>query len=346
MTTTTSCPPLPIDAHHLLRQLTPYREAENARSAAELAVTIVPLIVLWALTSLAVQAGHFFALVLAVPAGALLLRLFLIQHDCGHGSFFRRRSTNDWVGRLLGVVTLTPYDYWRRSHAAHHAGTGNLDARGLGDLDTLTVREFAALGPFARLKYRLYRHPLVLFGLGPAYVFLLKHRFPVGMLKRGWRPWISTMGTNAAVAAVAMGMSWLIGPKMYLLVHLPIVLVAASLGVWFFYVQHQFERTYWDQGEQWAFHQAALHGSSYYELPPILRWFSANVGIHHVHHLASRIPFYRLNEVLRNFPQLASMNRIGIRDSLGSVKLVLWDERKRRMISFDEAEFDHKHRPL
>ena len=337
MNTTASCRPAPLDPHLLLRQLSPYRQAETARGIFELTVTAVPFIILWALTSIAVQAGHFIGLVLAVPAGALLLRLFLIQHDCGHGAFFRRRSANDWVGRILGVATLTPYDYWRRSHAAHHAGTGNLDARGLGDLDTLTVAEFRARRPVARLMYRLYRNPIVLFGLGPAYVFLLKHRLPVGMSGQGWRPWISTMGTNAAIAAFAIGLGWLIGPGVFLLVHLPIVLVAASLGVWFFYVQHQFERTYWDQDEQWTFHEAALRGSSYYALPAILRWFSANVGIHHVHHLASRIPFYRLNEVLLAFPDLTSINRIGVGESLKSVRLVLWDERDRRLVSFREA---------
>ena len=337
MTASDPCLSIELDPRLLLRQLSPYRQARTERSLLELAVTAVPLAVLWVATVLAVKAGLWLGLVLTVPAGILLLRLFLIQHDCGHGAFFRRRATNDWVGRLLGVLTLTPYDYWRRSHAAHHAGTGNLDARGLGDLDTLTVSEFHSRGPVARLLYRLYRNPLVLFGLGPAYVFLLKHRLPVGMTRQGWRPWASAMGPNAAIAALAVALSWLIGFQVFLLVHLPIVLVAASLGIWFFYVQHQFERTIWEQRERWTFHEAALFGSSYYELPAILRWFSANVGIHHVHHLASRIPFYRLNEALRDLPHLTTISRIGIGESLRSVRLVLWDEEKRRLVSFSEA---------
>ncbi|HEX8643553.1 MAG TPA: fatty acid desaturase [Allosphingosinicella sp.] len=339
MTVATSFRPV-ADARALLRQLAPYREAETARSCFELAVTAVPFAALWLLACLAVQAGHWAGLLLAIPAGGFLLRLFLIQHDCGHGSFFRGRAANDWLGRVLGVLTLTPYDYWRRSHAAHHASSGNLDARGLGDLDTLTVAEFRARGPLARVLYRLYRSPLVLFGLGPAYVFLLKHRVPLGMTRQGWRPWISAMGTNAAIAAAATAMCLWVGVDVFLLVHLPIVLVAASLGVWLFYVQHQFERTVWDRSEHWTFHEAALFGSSYYELPAVLRWFSANIGIHHVHHLASRIPFYRLNDALEAFPFLAAIGRIGIGESLRTVRLVLWDEEKRRLVSFREARLD------
>jgi omega-6 fatty acid desaturase (delta-12 desaturase) len=338
LTTATSNPAAAIDPQALLRQLAPYRQPQTARSAFEVAVTAIPFILLWALTCLAVQAGYYLGLLLALPAGAFLTRLFLIQHDCGHGAFFRSRKANDWVGRVLGVFTLTPYDYWRRSHAAHHAGTGNLDARGLGDLDTLTIAEFRARGPVARFLYRLYRSPIVLFGIGPAYVFFLKHRWPAGMMKQGWRPWLSPMGTNLAIAAAACAMSWLVGFQVFLIVHVPIVLVAATLGVWLFYVQHQFEDTVWDTHDEWSFHTAAVHGSSYYELPTVLRWVTANIGIHHVHHLASRIPFYRLNDALRDFQDLATINRIGILDSLRLVRLALWDEKNRRMVSFREAK--------
>jgi acyl-lipid omega-6 desaturase (Delta-12 desaturase) len=344
LTAATSCRPVDADPRALLRQLAPYRRHDTARSAFELTVTAVPFALLWFLTCLAVQAGHWAGVLLALPAGGFLFRLFLIQHDCGHGSFFGRRAANDWTGRVLSVLTLTPYEYWRRSHAAHHAGTGNLDARGLGDLDTLTVAEFEARGAFRRLLYRLYRNPLILFGVGPAYVFLLKHRLPAGMMRQGWEPWISAMATNLAIAAAALTMSWLIGLDVLLLVHLPIVLVAASLGVWFFYVQHQFEGTAWDRDEHWTFHEAALHGSSHYDLPAVLRWFSANVGIHHVHHLASRIPFYRLDEALRDLPMLAATGRFGIAESLKTVRLVLWDEQKRRLVSFAEARA-HRRRP-
>ena len=291
----------------------------------------------WLSLYAALSAGYMAGLLLALPAGGFLLRLFLIQHDCGHGAFFRRGASNDWVGRMLGVLTLTPFDDWRRSHAAHHAGTGNLDARGTGDIDTLTVREFRSRSPFRRFLYRLYRNPLVLFGLGPAYQFLLRHRLPIGMKGHGWRPWASTFGTNAGILILVSAISWAIGLKLFLLVHLPIAIVAATLGMWLFYVQHQFERTEWDRGGEWSFHRAALFGSSHYALPPLLRWFSANIGIHHVHHLASRIPFYRLDEAMRDLPALATVNRVGIRDSLRAVPLALWDEEQRRLVSFREA---------
>lgn len=321
----------------LLHSIRRYAEPVPARSAVELAVTLVPFAALWLLIWGGLEAGIWPALLLALPAGGFLLRLFLIQHDCGHGAFFRRRASNDWLGRFLGVLTLTPYNYWRRAHARHHASTGNLDDRGTGDVDTLTVSEFRARSRMKRFLYRCYRHPIVLFGLGPAYLFLLRHRLPIGMMRSGWRPWLSTLGTNLCIAAAAAGLVWVMGLGMFLLVHLPIVFVAASAGVWFFYVQHQFEHTSWDRGEDWTFHEAALHGSSHYVLPAVLRWFSANIGVHHVHHLTSRVPFYRLPEVLRDVPTLASVGRVTVRDSVRAVRLVLWDEEKRRLVSFREA---------
>ncbi len=333
--------PLPrhpeIDPRALLKEVSPFRHPRQARSLFELAITAIPFALLWALTWAALDAGYAAGFLLAVPAGAFLLRLFLIQHDCGHGAFFRSQRSNDWVGRVLGILTMTPYDYWRRSHAIHHATTGNLDARGVGDVDTLTIAEYLELSRTRRFLYRLYRHPVVLFGFGPAYLFLLRHRLPIGMMRNGWRPWLSALGTNASIAAVAGVLIWAMGFKLFLLVHLPITLVAASLGVWFFYVQHQFEQTHWDRGDDWSFHAAALHGSSHYDLPPVLRWFTANIGVHHVHHLASRIPFYRLPEVLREVPVLARISRVTLRESFGAVRLVLWDEQKRRLVTFAEA---------
>jgi omega-6 fatty acid desaturase (delta-12 desaturase) len=313
-----------------------YREPSRVRSVTELVITIVPLVLLWILIWAALDFGYWFGLLLAVPAAGLLVRLFMIQHDCGHGAFFRHRLANDWVGRVLGVLTLTPYDFWRRTHAIHHASSGNLDQRGIGDIDTLTVREYLALSRWGRLRYRLYRHPIVMFGIGPAYLFILQHRLPVGLMRRGWQPWLSTMATNAAIAAVIGTLIWFIGIGSFLLVHLPIMLLAASVGVWLFYVQHQFEDTFWAEDRAWNVHTAALHGSSHYDLPAVLRWFSANIGVHHVHHLCSRIPYYRLPDVLRVHPVLVATGRLTLIESLRCVRLVLWDERKRRLISFRE----------
>ncbi|HEY4123459.1 MAG TPA: fatty acid desaturase, partial [Rhizomicrobium sp.] len=247
--------------------------------------------------------------------------------------------------RSLGILTLTPYDVWRRSHALHHATTGNLDRRGMGDIETLTVREYMALSWWGRLRYRLYRHPVVMFGVGPAYLFLLRQRLPVGMMRDGWRPWVSSLATNAAIAVTVILMMWLIGPARFLLVQLPVVLAAASIGVWLFYVQHQFEGARWARNEGWDFHEAALHGSSYYDLPPLLHWFTGNIGLHHVHHLNSRIPGYRLPQVLRDRPDLADIGRVTLLQSLLSVRLALWDEAGERLVSFREARAIQAARP-
>jgi omega-6 fatty acid desaturase (delta-12 desaturase) len=319
------------------RRLAPYRQPSRARAIVELVITAGPLVLLWIAMWAALYFGYWIGLLLIVPAAGVLVRMFMIQHDCGHGSFFRHRLANDWVGRAIGVLTLTPYDFWRRTHAAHHAHSGNLDRRGMGDIDTLTVREYLALSRLGRLRYRAYRHPFVMFGLGPAYLFLLQHRLPVGMMRGGWAPWLSTMGTNAAIAVTAAIVIWFVGIGPFLLIHLPVTVIGASIGVWLFYVQHQFEDTFWIAERGWNQHEAALHGSSHYDLPAVLRWFTANIGVHHVHHLCSRIPYYRLPRVLRDHPELADVGRLTLGDSLRCVRLVLWDESRRRLVSFREA---------
>jgi acyl-lipid omega-6 desaturase (Delta-12 desaturase) len=328
------------EARALAQLLGRYREPDSVRGGLELAVTAVPLVVIWALMWVSLYFGYWIGLVGAVPAAGLVVRLFMIQHDCGHGSFFRGRLANDWVGRAIGVMTLTPYGYWRHNHALHHASSGNLDQRGFGDIDTLTVREFFARPGWRRMLYRLYRHPMVMFGVGPTYLFILRHRLPIGMMRDGWKPWLSTMGTNAAIAILCAGMMSLVGVGPFLLVHLPITILASSIGVWLFYVQHQFEHTSWSHDETWSFHEAALHGSSYYHLPVVLRWFTANIGVHHIHHLSSRIPCYRLSDVLRDHPQLAAVGRITMLQSLWCVRLTLWDEDRRRLVSFRRAAID------
>ena len=242
--------PPAADPRRLQRILGDYSTPNPVRSVAELAITALPLASLWAAAWFAFYLGHAWAsLLIAIPAAGFLVRLFMIQHDCGHGTFFAGRLANDWVGRVIGVLTLTPYDWWRRTHAIHHATSGNLDRRGIGDIDTLTVREYRALSWWGRLKYRLYRHPLIMFGVGPAYLFLVQHRLPVGFMRNGWLPWVSTMATNLAIAVVVATLVWFIGIKAFLLVHLPIMLLAATAGVWLFYVQHQFEHTTWERDE-------------------------------------------------------------------------------------------------
>ena len=324
------------DLRALTRSLADYREPSHGRSVVEIVITAVPFILLWLLMWWSLRFGYGISLLLAVPAAGFLVRLFMIQHDCGHGSFFRHRLVNDWVGRVIGVLTLTPYDFWRRTHGFHHAGAGNLDRRGFGDIDTLTVREYLALSRRRRLGYRLYRNPIVMFGVGPAYLFILRQRLPFGLMADGWVPWVSTMATNGAIAFVAAAMMWWIGIGPFLLIHLPIALLGGAIGVWLFYVQHQFEHTDWSADREWRFASAALYGSSHYDLPAVLRWFTANIGVHHVHHLCSRIPFYRLPSTLRDHPGLGNVGRLTLVQSLACVRLALWDEAGRRLITFGE----------
>jgi omega-6 fatty acid desaturase (delta-12 desaturase) len=245
------------DSRALANLLGRYRTPDAVRSVFELVISGLPFVLLWALIWTLLNAGYWLGLFLAIPAAGFLVRLFMIQHDCGHGAFFRQRRANDWVGRVISVLTLTPYDHWRRDHAAHHAGSGNLDRRGIGDINTLTVREYLALPRWRQLLYRLYRHPFVMFGIGPAYLFLLQNRLPSGLRRGGWKSWLSAMATNGAIAVLVAAMIWLVGLGPFLLVHLPIMLLAASIGVWLFYIQHQFEDTYWAHDARWNFHAAA-----------------------------------------------------------------------------------------
>jgi len=323
------------DAKGWGQHLAGYRRPGALRGAAELAITAIPFVLAWMLMVIALSSGHtWLYLLLLLPTAGLLVRLFLIQHDCGHRSFFSNKYANDWVGRVISVLTLTPYDHWRRCHALHHATSGNLARRGVGDVDTLTVAEYLARSRWERLRYRIYRHPLVMFGIGPFYLFVLQNRWPFGFTRKGSLPWWSTMSTNVAVTAAAAAAIWLVGLQTFLLIEVPVLLLGAAAGVWLFYVQHQFEQTYWAKPEEWDVHHAALHGSSHYDLPPVLKWFTANIGVHHVHHLSSQIPYYRLPEVLRDFPELRDVSRLTLWQSLRCVRLVLWDESSRRLISF------------
>ncbi len=322
------------DARAWVRILAEYREPDLARSLFELAVSVGPLLFLWALAWWALSLSPWLALLISIVNAGFLVRVFVIQHDCGHGSYFKNRKFADWVGRALGVLTMTPYDVWRHSHSIHHSHAGNLDHRGIGDIMTLTVAEYESRSWWGRLTYRIYRNPLFLFGFVPAYLFLIMNRLPLGFMRGGWQMWVSSMGTNVALLAI-FGVIYAIGGwAPILLVFLPSVILAAAAGVWLFYIQHQFEETHWDRDHQWQLHESALHGSSFYDLPDLLRWFTANIGVHHVHHLYSRIPFYRLGEVLNDHDILAKSQRLTLMESFRCVNFHLWDEQQRRLMSF------------
>jgi omega-6 fatty acid desaturase (delta-12 desaturase) len=319
------------------KTLIAYREPNTGRSILELVLTGLPLAAFWTAAWLLVAGGHWAGMILTLPAALFLVRLFMIQHDCGHGALFKSKSANDWIGRFCGVFTLTPYDYWRRTHAIHHGTHGNLDRRELGGIELLTVGEYEALSPFRQMLYRLYRHPVVLFGVGPAYLFVIQHRVPFGEMRKGWKPWVEIMLTNAAIALLAGGMIIGGGLIAFLAVFLPVVLMAATMGVWLFYVQHQFEDAHWKRADDWDLHEAALMGSTHYDLPQPLRWLTAHIGVHHIHHLNSRIPFYRLPQILKDHPPLKALKRLTLRESLACVPLTLWDEGAQRMVSFRDA---------
>lgn len=325
---------MPGPARHWARVAARYAAPEPRRSALQLLTTAVPLAALWTAMSLTVHFAYWLTLVLSIPAAAFLVRLFMIQHDCGHRSFFRSARLNDVLGHVIGVLTLTPHGYWRRAHNIHHATSGNLDKRGIGDVYVLTVREYLALPRWKRFAYRIYRHPIAFLGVGPLYLFIVKYRLPLDLLRRHRDTLASVMLTNAAICALLVGLVLWLGLAKALMVEAPIVLLSSMAGVWLFYVQHQFAGTYWRRDGDWSFHDAAIHGSSYYDLPQPLRWLTADIGIHHIHHLSSRIPNYRLQECLADNVALRKVSRITLRDSLRCLRLALWDEEAGRLVGF------------
>ncbi len=314
-----------------------YRNPAMPRSFYEIAVTLIPFVALWIAAYQSLKISYLLSLVFCLAAALFLVRLFIIQHDCGHGAFFKNKRMNNWVGRLIGVLTLTPYTLWRQAHLIHHASSGNLDKRGVGDINTITVAEYKARGPMGRLAYRMYRHPLVLFGIGPVFIFMLHYRLPIGFMKSGIKYWVSSLGTSLSMLIGAGILIHFIGLIPFAMIYFPIAITAAVVGVWMFYVQHQFEHTVWENSDDWEMQEAALLGSSYYDLPWFLPWLTGYIGIHHVHHLNSRIPFYRLKKVLRDNVALANMKRITLWESFKCVRLQLWCEQQRRLVSFKEA---------
>lgn len=312
----------------------PYTGPDLSRSLCQLVGTTLLFAGTWVLMLRSLTVSYWLTLLLAIPAAGFLVRLFIIQHDCGHGSFFRSAAANNALGFVLGVLCLTPYQYWRRTHAIHHATAGDLDRREFGDIETLTVNEYLASSAWGRLRYRLYRNPFVLLILGPIYLFFLKHRFPFDTPRSWKKEWASVAWTNLALV-VLLVLAWkTIGLDRFLLVQMPISFVGGIAGVAVFYVHHQFEDTYWSRHEDWDFHRAGIEGSSFFDLPRILHWFTGNIGYHHVHHLSSRIPNYRLRECFEASPELQHVTRLNVSQSLQCFRLKLWDEDQHRLIGF------------
>ena len=322
----------------LSRRFTAYG-ADTKRSILQLGTTATPFIALLAIMAWASHDLYWLTLLLAIPTAGLLVRLFIIQHDCGHSSFFRSRAANDLIGRALSVLTLTPYYSWKRDHAAHHASTGNLDRRGRGDVETLTVAEYQASSRLRKLAYRLFRNPLVMVMLGAPINFILLQRFPQG--PRVAEPSVAPQRPVADLALlVTFGiLCALFGALRVFGTYLPVMIMASWVGNWLFYVQHQFEDAHWERDGDWNFHEAAVVGSSYFKLPPVLQWFSGNIGLHHVHRLCSRVPNYRLQACLDAAPELDGIAKvITLRESLGCWRLALWDEHHGRLVGFRDLE--------
>ena len=296
---------------------------------------MVPYFALFALMYMALDVSYLLVLALGVPAAGFLLRTYILFHDCAHGSFLPGKRANAWVGTALALIVYTPFQAWRHSHAMHHATAGDLDRRGDGDVPTLTVAEYHALPPIKRLGYRLFRNPLVMFGIGPLYAMLVQPR----LVSRKARPRIkrSVMGTNLALVVLVGGACLLMGWREFLLVQAPPALLAAAAGVFLFYVQHQFEDTYWQSSEDWSYDDAALRGSSYLRLPKLLQFFTGNIGLHHVHHLSARIPNYNLQRAHDDHPVFHTVPTLSLWDGLRTVRLKLWDEERGRLVTWAEA---------
>ncbi|HEU4322274.1 MAG TPA: fatty acid desaturase [Roseiflexaceae bacterium] len=322
-------------ARPLRTVVVPYQRSELRRSLWQVANTLIPYGLVLYLMYLSLSYSYALTLLLAVLAGGLLVRTFIILHDCGHGSFFASKRANDILGSICGVLTFTPYFQWRHDHAVHHATTGDLDRRGVGDVHTLTVAEYMALSPREQWKYRVFRHPVSLLIFGPAWSFVINQRFSSPHSRRRER--LSVQGTNLALLAI-MAIAWFtIGIQAYLLIQVPVVLIAGTAAIWLFYCQHQFEETYWERHEEWDFETAAIKGSSYFKLPRVLQWFTGNIGFHHVHHLSPRVPNYNLEICHLSDPRFQEATTLTIASSWDCFRLKLWDEQRRELMPWREA---------
>lgn len=317
-----------------------YQNPSVKSSVIQLVNTLGPLLLTFVVMYFTMNVSYLLTLALAVVAGGFLIRTFIIMHDCGHGSFFKSRKANDIVGFITGVLTLTPYHQWRRDHAIHHATSGHLEERGHGDVSTLTVKEYLALSRWGRFKYRLYRNPVVMLGFGPIFL-MIKHRLHTPDTA-GRREIINVHVTNATIVLLFLATSLLIGPLKVVAIYMPAMLFAGAAGVWLFYVQHQFEDTYWAQAKDWDYATAAVQGSSFYRLPKVLDWMTGSIGFHHVHHLSPKIPNYMLRRAHEENPLFSHAKTLTLWESVRTFSLKVWDEESRRLIGWRELRRKRK----
>lgn len=319
---------------NLKKSVAPFEKYDRKASIGQLINTLIPLVLFWTAAYLSLSVSFWLTLLFAIPTAGFVIRTFIICHDCCHGSFFKSRKANDIIGTITGVISLVPYRQWKHSHSIHHAGSSNLDKRGIGDIWIMTVKEYEEAGAWKRLYYRIYRNPLVIFVIGPIAVFVIQYRFNAKGARRKER--MNTYLTNVSIAAIYGALIWAIGWQAFLLVQLPIVFISGFLGIWLFYVQHQFEDTFFEKEEEWSYVKAAVEGSSYYKLPKLLQWITGNIGFHHVHHLSPKVPNYNLEKAHNATPPLQHATTITIATSLKAIRFRLWDEENKAFISFKE----------
>jgi len=318
--------------------IAPYQKSDSGRAWVQIVNSFLPYLALWVAMVWSLGVSYWITLPLALLAAGFMIRIFIIVHDCGHGSFFRSRRANDALGFLFGLLTFTPYHYWRHDHARHHATAGNLNRRGLGgDIWTMTLAEYRGASRWNRIRFRIFRNPIFLFVLTPGFQFLIGHRF--ARPSAGWRWQRSVFLANLGLFALATLVSLLIGVKAYLLIQIPVMMMAGTVGVWLFYVQHQFDDAYWEEGKMWNYHRAALEGSSYYQLPVVLQWLTGNIGFHHVHHLGPRIPNYHLPRCHRENEMFRQVKPLRLIESFKCMRLRVWDHETKRMVTLGPAFF-------
>ncbi len=325
---------------NLRKQIIPYEKSNLKASVWQMINTFVPFIILWILAYKSLSTSIFLTLIFDLAAALFLIRIFIIFHDCCHQSFFKNKTANKILGTITGIVTLFPFSQWKHSHSIHHATSSNLDKRGVGDMWVLTVEEYVSASVWTKLAYRIYRNPIIMFGFGPIYVVLITNRFNTKNAKLKER--LNTYITNIAIVGLSALFCWQIGWENFLIIQGPIFFVSAALGIWLFYVQHQFEDSYFEEDENWDYVKAAVEGSSFYKLPKLLQWLTGNIGYHHVHHLSPRVPNYHLEDVHNNTLPLQNVPTITLKTSLSSLKFRLWDEGSKKFISFKELKAMYK----
>lgn len=331
------------------KMVSSYQTPLLKKSIFQILNSFIPFFVLWGAMFISLQYSYWITFLLAIPTAGFMVRIFIIQHDCGHGSFFKNKKVNDGLGMFCSLFTWTPYFYWQRGHAIHHAHTGNIDERGIGDIYTMTVSEYRNLSKMGKLKYRLYRNPINLFIFIPCLLFTVFYRFPTTQAKTMKKHEASIHWTNLAIFLLVSLMCYWIGWKAFFIIHIPTLILSSAVGAWLFYVQHQFEDTYWEEKGDWEYSSAAIHGSSYYKMPKILQWFTGNIGFHHIHHLSSRIPNYALEKCHNDNPVFQNSSELTIKTSLNSIFLSLWDDKNKKLVSFKsfkQSELKNKAEPI